>query len=116
MQNVYHVQTRVLRHVLAPVSMDALDVQVDVQVDVVLHVMGVNQVTVVQAALFGAQAAQVHAKDVVVVVVVAVHEIAVVGAEVIVEVVVVVTVALDVLQVVHLVVVTLPELELLYDW
>ena len=92
MQNVYHVQTLVLRHVLAPVSMVALAVQVAVQGDVALHVMEVNQIMDVQAASSGAQAAQVHAKDAVAAVVVVVQEIAAAVVEVIVEVVVVVTV------------------------
>ena len=96
-----HVVTHVQQHVLALVSMDALDVQVVVVVAVALHVMVENQVMVVQDASLGAQAAQVHAKDVVVVVVVVVQEIAAAVVEVFVEVIVVVTVVTHVQMDVH---------------
>lgn len=101
MQDVGHAAILAQQHVLALVSMDALDVQVVVVVAVALHVMVANHIMDVEAASPGAQAAQAHAKDVVVVVVVVVHEIVVVGAEVIVEVVVVVTVVTHVQMDVH---------------
>ena len=88
MQDVSHAAILAQQHVLALVSMDALDVQVVVVVAVVLHVMVANHIMDVEAASPGAQAAQVHAKDVVVAVVVDVHEI----VAAVVEVVVVVTV------------------------
>ena len=92
MQNVSHAAILAQQCVLAPVSMGALDVRVVVVVAVVLHVMVANHIMDVEAASPGAQAAQVHAKDVVVVVVVDVREIAAEVVELIVEVVVVVTV------------------------
>lgn len=109
MQNVSHVVILAQQYVLAPVSMDALAVRAAVVVDVVLHAMGVSLITAAWAASLGAQVAQVHAKDVVVVVVVDVHEIVVVGVEVIVEVVVVVTVVTHVQMGVHQGVVILLE-------
>ena len=95
---MYHVQTLAQQRVLVLVPMDALAVRAAVQADVVLHVMEANHIMVVEAALLGAQAAQVHAKDAVVVVVVVVHEIAVVGATEDVDIVVVVTAVQDVLH------------------
>lgn len=92
MQNVSHAAILAQQHVLALVSMGALDVLAAVQVAVALHVMEENQIMVVQAASFGALVAQARAKDVVAVVEEGVHGIAAVVVEVIVEVVVVVTV------------------------
>lgn len=98
MQNVSHAAILAQQHVLALVSMDALDVRAAVQAAVVLHVMVANHIMDVEVASPGAQAAQVRAKDVVVAAVVVVQEIAVVVAAAGVEVVVVVTVVQDVLH------------------
>lgn len=101
MQNVSHAAILAQQYVLAPVSTAALAVRADVQADVVLHVMEASPITTAQAASPGAQAAPVHAKDVVVVAVVVVQGIAAAGVEVIVEVVVVVTVVTHVQMDVH---------------
>ena len=92
MQDVSHVAILAQQYVLALVSMVALAVQVVVKVVVVLHVTVESPLMDVLAASPGAQAAQVHAKDVVVVVEVHVRWTVVVAAIVGAEVVVVVTV------------------------
>ena len=92
MQNVSHAAILAQQCVLALVSMDALDVRVVVAVVVVLHVMEANHIMAAVAVSPGAQAAQVHAKDVAVVVVVDVHGIVEEGVGIGVGAVVVVTV------------------------
>ena len=95
------VVTLAQQYVPALVSMVAQAVQVVVVVVVVLHVMEANHIMVAQAASPGAQAAQVHAKDVVVVVEVHVRGTVVADAIVSAEVVVVVTVVTDAQMDVH---------------
>ena len=87
-----HVAILAQQYVLALVSMVAQAVQVVVVEAVVLHVMEANHIMDAQAASPGAQAAQVHAKDVVVVVEVDVHVIVAADAATGVGVVAVVTV------------------------